>query len=164
MNWVPNVLNQVNSSCHSKLKLKITNPLPHCTCLIPPAFLIFLSLSVSLLSLASSCFLLFSQDKIKIFEHELSKQRASKKQTKWPSKNHAIPLMASCQSRRYKPASGCHPFGIVMNEPASFTLLKPGATESSVGVAGAVPGLRSGSTGGCGRLVPGILATAGGGC
>ena len=64
MNWVPNILNQVNSSCHSKLKLKITNPLPRCTCLILPAYLISLSL-------ASSCFLLLSQDKIKIFKHEL---------------------------------------------------------------------------------------------
>ena len=83
---------------------------------------------------------------------------------KWPSKNHANPLMASCLSRHYKPASGCHPFGIVMNEPsATFTLLKPGATGSSVGVAGAVPGLRSGSTGGCGRLAPEILAGARGG-
>ena len=58
MKWVPNILNQVNSSCHGKLKLKITNPLPRCTCLILPAYLISFSL-------ASSCFLLLSQDKIK---------------------------------------------------------------------------------------------------
>ena len=74
MNWVPNILNQVNSSSHGKLKLKITNPLPRCTCLILPAHLISLSL-------ASSCFLLLSlafskQDKI--FKHELPNQQASK--------------------------------------------------------------------------------------
>ena len=104
MNWVPNVLNQVNSSCHSKLKLKITNPLPHCTCLIPPAFLIFLSLSVSLLSLTSSCFLLLSQafsSQDKIFEHELSKQQVSKKQNKMASNQifHRFNLIYHVQSK-----------------------------------------------------------------
>ena len=64
---------------------------------------------------------------------------------KWPSKNHAISLMAVHHSRHYKLGSGCHPFGIVIVDPsANFTFLNPGAG-SSIGVDGVPPGCLSGT-------------------
>ena len=102
MNWVPNVLNQVNSSCHSKLKLKITNPLPHCTCLIPPAFLIFLSLSVSFLLLLSLAFFLsFLKSPHLPLKKESSSPQLSKKQNKMASNQilHDFNLTYHVQSK-----------------------------------------------------------------
>ena len=80
---------------------------------------------------------------------------------KWPSKNPAIPLMASHHSRHYKLGSGCHPFGIVVVDPsANFTRLNPGVTGSSsscAGVLGVASALTPGQFGGRGNIVPGIL-------
>ena len=100
MNWVPNVLNQVNSSCHSKLKLKITNPLPHCTCLIPPAYLIFLSLSVSFWLLLSLAFFL-SFLKSPHLPLRTSSLQLSKKQNKMASNQilHEFNLTYHVQSK-----------------------------------------------------------------
>ena len=102
MNWVPNILNQVNSSCHSKLKLKITNPLPHCTCLIPPAYLIFLSLSVSFLLLLSLAFFLsFLKSPQLQLKKESSSPQLSKKQNTMASNQilHEFNLTYHVQSK-----------------------------------------------------------------
>ena len=82
MNWVPNVLNQMNSSCHSK----ITNLLPHFTCLIPPAYLIFLALSVSFFLLLSLAFFLsFLKSPHLQLKKESSSLQLSKKHNKMAS-------------------------------------------------------------------------------
>ena len=64
---------------------KITNPLPHCTCLIPPAYLIFLFF----LFLSGSCFLLFSFfpfSNLHIFnwKRNLQSFNSARNKTRWP--------------------------------------------------------------------------------
>ena len=108
MNWVPNVLNQVNSSCHSKLKLKITTfatlHVSNSTCLsdLPFSCCFLLSLAFSFFLLLS---LAFSSRTLQATSKQETKQNGLQSVFPWVQPDISRSIQACLKSRS---SQGCN--------------------------------------------------------